>query len=389
MRVALCTPFSPEIGGGSAQLRSHLHELHDLDVHWYYLAAKPAAAPEEKWKWLRDRLSFRELIGDLSARTGFLPGSKSPVRQVVEQIEADLYWIVGHYEGIPIAAELCDQGRPVHLTIHDDPFGTWKRSGRYRFFQPLLRRTFPDLLRRAKGIDVTSWGMRNLYREKYGVKCFSVYLHVAALPKFDIAPDPGKLTIGHIGTLYHPEPFRRFISACSKVADDQKRMLRIIRIGGSPEMDGIAAQNPELFESYGDVTEELAIPLLASCDLLYAMYPAGREYELFRRTSLPVKLSSYVQAQRPIFAHTPSDSTLACVVNKYKVGRTCHSDHPQQNIARDIRHLLEQPVFLENFDQVRKELMEPWQLQKLRAALHGESWQHFPEFDCRIEDPTE
>jgi hypothetical protein len=149
-------------------------------------------------------------------------------------------------------------------------------------------------------------------------------------------------------------------------------------------MDTVAARDPEIFQAYGDLAEQDAIPLLAACDFLYAMYPAGNRDELFRKTSLPIKLSTYLQAQRPIFAHTPPDSTLACVVNKYRVGRTCGSDHSQQNVAAEIRHLLAQPVSSENFEHVRSELMEPWQLRKLDAALRDENWQQFPEFDCRI-----
>ena len=40
MRIALFTPYSPEIGGGSVQLRSHLAQLPDLDVEWYYLSGR-------------------------------------------------------------------------------------------------------------------------------------------------------------------------------------------------------------------------------------------------------------------------------------------------------------------------------------------------------------
>jgi hypothetical protein len=40
VRIALVRPFSPEIGGGSAQLRSHLRYLPELDVQWYYLACR-------------------------------------------------------------------------------------------------------------------------------------------------------------------------------------------------------------------------------------------------------------------------------------------------------------------------------------------------------------
>ena len=379
LRIALFTPFSPEIGGGSAQLRSHLQQLPELNVKWYYLAKERTANPQ--WIWLGERLSVGELLGDLSARTGLLPGSKSRVRHLVEQMDADLYWVVGHYEGISVAAELISQGKKVHLTVHDDPFGTWIRSERYSLFRPVLRATFPAILKAARSMDVTSWGMRNLYRQKYGVKCFSLYLHVAELPKLSVSPIPNQLTIGHIGSLYRSEPFLHFLAACKRIAQQQRRPLRIVRIGSSPQIDRIAAHHPQIFDARGDLHEKDAVPLLATCDLLYAMYPAGKKYELFRRTSLPVKVSSYLQAQRPIFAHTPEDSTLACVVSKYQVGRICASEREDQ-LASDVGKLLGETVPAENFELARQDLMGPAQVQQLRAALTGGDWESFPESDC-------
>jgi glycosyltransferase involved in cell wall biosynthesis len=382
LRIALITPFPPDIGGGSAQLRCHLRHLPELDVEWNYLATKPAATANQKWKWLGERLSFRELIGDLSARTRFLPGSKSRARKIVEQLDADLYWVVGHYEGISVAAELCDQGKPVHLTVHDDPFGTWRRSDRYRWFQPLLSATFPRLLKRVRSIDVTSWGMRNLYREKYGVKCFSVYLHVPALPELQIAPDKNKLTVGHIGTLYHIEPFHRFLNACKKVAREEKRRLRVVRIGASPELNDLAKENSAIFESHGDLNEDAAVPLLAGCNLLYAMYPSGSKYELFRRTSMPIKLSTYVQAQRPIFTHSPLDSGLARIVGPSGAGRVCVSEK-EGEIVLQLRRTIDAPTPHESFEALRQQLMGLDQVRQLGAALRGENWQDFPENNFR------
>ena len=185
LRIALFTPFSPEIGGGSVQLRSHLEQLKGLEVQWYYLSENPV--PGSRSQWLGEPLTPKQFLSDLAGRTGFLPGSKAPIKGLVEQMDADLYWVVGHYEGISVAAELCDQGKKVHLTMHDDPFGTWIRSERYTAFRPLLLKTFPKLLRRAASIDVTSWGMRNLYRQKYGVKCFALYRHIAELPMLNVA----------------------------------------------------------------------------------------------------------------------------------------------------------------------------------------------------------
>ena len=378
MRIALFTPFSPAIGGGSVQLRSHIRQMPGLDVDWYYLAQDPAQG--ERWHHLGKPLPSAQFLSDLSARTGLMPGSKAAVRNLVKQIPADLYWVVAHNEGISVAAELLDLGKKVHLTVHDDPFGTWIRSDRYRLFRPLLSRTFPRVLRSAQSIDVTSWGMRNLYRQKYGVDCFALYLYVPQLPKLSTLPDPSSLTVGHIGSLYHPEPFRRFIAACKKIAAQQQRTFRVIRIGTSPAIDSIAAKDPAIFKFHPDLTEEAAMPLLAQCDFLYAMYPPGKRFELFRKTSLPVKLSTYVQAQRPVFAHTPADSTLARIVGPCNVGHVCESNQ-QSGISPKISELLGASIPRENFELLRQQLMGFSQLQQLQAALRGENWQHFPEFD--------
>jgi hypothetical protein len=380
VKIALFTPFSPEIGGGAAQLRSHLKFLPELDVTWYYLAPKPEAQQQPNWKWLGQRLTPGEVLFDFGARSGVLTGSKRRTKQIVDQMPADLHWVIGHYEGISVAAELQAQGKPVHLTIHDDPFGTWIRSKRYTWFRPLLQRVFPRILRGARNVDVTSWGMRNLYREKYGLKCFSVYLHVPELPRLPVLPDPTTLSIGHIGTLYQREPFRRFLSACKRVADGQRRTLRVIRIGASPEIDPVAREFSGAFESFGDSSEEGAVPLLAACDLLYAMYPPGKKYELFRRTSLPIKLSTYTKAQRPIFAHTPADSTLARTVEPCGAGSVCESMDVNE-IHKKIQAALAERIPRERFELLRSEVMGFEQIQQLGAALRGEDWSCYPEHD--------
>jgi len=380
VKIALFTPFSPEIGGGSAQLRHHLAFLSGLDIEWYYLADCPASRTDPAWKYLGGRFTPAEFLGDLVARTGFLPGSTARAKQLVERIQADRYWVVGHYEGISIAAELLKQGKPVQLTIHDDPFGTWLRSERYRWFRPLLRSVFPKVLCDASGVDMTSWGMRDLYRGKYNLRCFAVYLHVPALPVLQVAPDPARLSIGHIGTLYQAEPFRRFVEVCKKIAARQNRALRIVLIGAAPEMDQFARRDPDIFESHGNLDEADAIPLLAKCDLLYAMYPSGKKFEMFRRTSLPIKLSTYVQAQRPIFAHSPADSTLARIVAPYQVGLVCESKD-EGAIERRVLETLSQRVGREFFERLRNELMGPEQVQQLGAALRGEDWSKYAECD--------
>ncbi len=136
MRIALFTPYSPEIGGGSVQLRSHIAQMADLEIAWSYLAE--AAVPRSRWQWLGKPLTLVEFASDLSARTGFLPGSTARVRELVKHFDADLYWIVAHQEGISVAAELLEQGKRVHLTVHDEPLAMIIRSRRYRALYPLV-----------------------------------------------------------------------------------------------------------------------------------------------------------------------------------------------------------------------------------------------------------
>jgi hypothetical protein len=98
------------------------------------------------------------------------------------------------------------------------------------------------------------------------------------------------------------------------------------------------------------------------------MYPDGFRFEGFRQTSLPIKLSTYIQAQRPIFAHTPLDSGLAELVSKFGVGTVCSSKTPD-SIRACLRVLGEMKIGCEPFEELRKELMGREQVEKLWRAL--------------------
>jgi hypothetical protein len=368
MRIALFTPYSPEIGGGSAQLRSHLAQIPDLSVEWYYLSAAPVRGDHRRW--LGKPLSPAQFVSDLSARSGILPGSTGPVRKIASQMNADLYWVVAHYEGVSVAAELLSMGKPVHLTVHDEPLAMLVRSRSFRPLWPLMSLIFPHVLRGAHSVDVTSTNMRDYFKLKYRVNCFALYKYLSELPEVNFHLSEKVLTVGHIGSLYLPDPFRKFLLACCNYATKTNRSLKIIRIGDSPEMDKIAAENLATFENRGELLEEDALPVLATCDFVYAMYPDGFRFRDFRRTSLPIKLSTYIQAQRPIFAHTPPDSGLAQLIYKYGVGTVC-SSHSEGAIQHAIHSILQAKMTRDHFEALRSDLMGPNQLLLLRNALTG------------------
>ena len=133
-------------------------------------------------------------------------------------------------------------------------------------------------------------------------------------------------------------------------------------------MNKASEEYPELFENLGDLEESEAIPILANCDFFYAMYPDGFLYKGFRRTSLPIKLSTYIQAQRPIFAHTPDDSNMAKVVRKYGVGTVCTSQK-EMELRRSIQELMSLGIGWKQFEAARSGLMGKAQVEQLRMAL--------------------
>ena len=366
MRIALFTPYSPEIGGGSVQLRSHLAQMPDLDVEWYYLST--ASVQGDHRHWLGKTLPPRQFAADLSARSGFLPGSNTPVREIVSRMDADLYWIVAHYEGISVADELLSMGKPVHLTVHDEPLAMLIRSRRLRPLWPLMSLTFSRVLRGASSVDVTSENMRDYFKRKYKVDSFALYKYLPELPVMKFHLSENTLTVGHIGSLYHPDPFRKFVLACRSYAAKQNVSLKIVRIGDSPAIEKIASENLATFENYGELLEKDALAVLATCDFVYAMYPNGYRFQRFRRTSLPIKLSTYIQAQRPIFGDTPPDSGLAQLIYKYSVGVVC-CNNSEDAIKEAIQAILTATITRHHFEALRRDLMGPNQLLLLKNAL--------------------
>lgn len=353
------------IGGGSVQLRSHISHLSELNVRWFYLSSAPV--PGSNWYRIGQPLTSWQFACDISARAG-LPGSKALVSEIVNRLDADIYWVVGHYEGICVADELVARGKTVHLTVHDEPLAMLIRSRRLRPLLPLMARVFPRVLHGASSIDVTSTVMRDYLKTKYDVDSFALYKYIPELPRISSQVSQNTLTVGHIGSLYHRTLFRQFVLACGDLARAQKRWLKIVRIGASPEMDIIAAENLANFEVHEELFEEDALPLLAGCDFVYAMYPYGFRFRGFRRTSLPIKLSTYIQAQRPIFAHTPPDSGLAQIVGRFNVGKTC-SSRRRADIRKGIQDLMHCHFARNDFERLRAALMGENQLNQLRMAL--------------------
>ena len=368
MRIALFTPFPPTIGGGATLLKSLLPELSELDIRWYYLQKHGASSSTNYC--LGTRLMGGPLLQDAVRSCSLWISRGSPaVERIAQSMSADLYWVVAADEGVLVGLSLAASGKPVHVTVHDDPVCLFSRTKRYRHLVPFMSKAFSLLLKVAVSVDVVSEGMREFYQQQANIKSLVVFRYVKQLTKFATRmPSEGLLLVGHIGTVYRELEFRRFIEALRTYGEKVSKTVRVLKIGRSREFEKVQADHGDIIDDRGDLCESAAIEALAECDFLYTMYPHGSRYEVFRKTSLPTKLTTYIQSQRPIFAHSPADSGLARIVKEYGIGTVCSS--PDQNkILEAVDECCRADPNCERYEAVRSDLLGVSHVTALRDAL--------------------
>ena len=287
-------------------------------------------------------------------------------------MNADLYWVVAHYEGVSVAAELLSMGKSVHLTVHDEPLAMLIRSRRFRPLWPLMSLIFPHVLRGAHSVDVTSTSMRDYFKLKYRVNCFALYKYLSELPEVNFHLSEKVLTVGHIGSLYHPDPFRKFVLACRSYATKTNRSLKIVRIGDSPEMDKIAAENLATFENHENCSRKTLCQCSPPATLSMRCTRTASASEVFAgrafqsNSPLTYRRSALFLRTHPPIADWPNSSTNTLWA------RVC-SSHSEGAIQHAIHSILQAKITRDHFEALRSDLMGPNQLLLLRDALTGKN----------------
>lgn len=332
MKVGLFTSFSPEVGGGAVILHTLQAHFRDCEVTWFHLG--PPARDRAHCVSLGAPIIGGCLAADLIRTPAMWLGARrGAIDRIADRILAarcERHWVVAMDEGVMIGSQLVRRAPdvPLHVSIHDDQeFGMYGRSRRYRAMARLTRRPVRRLLKLARSVDVVSNEMGKYYRETIGLQTNVVGPVVAgeapATLALSASRDPRRLTVGHIGAIYSAEELELMLAALQRAAKAIQRQPAAVFVGLLPryreivERSGIVAEMPER------LAETEAVPQLARCDFMYAMYPFGPPSAVFMRTSLPTKLTTYVQVGRPVLAHAPSESTLVRTVERFGIGVVC------------------------------------------------------------------
>jgi len=318
--ILLLTDCPPDAGGGGAViLRSLLGPKERAGVIW--LTLSPPNHPMENVVVLQSGSAGRgpRSVGrDTTIHAGKL---SREVLKIAHERNAAAIWVVMHNAAVPIAAKLVRAGRiPMHLTVHDDPaFANALRSKRYFALVPWIESRFAYAMKRARSTDVICDAMDDRYRKRYGVR--SVVVHraldapVASGPSYDA--ERHGLRIGVLGSTYSYEPLPLLARAVELAANrlNLPARLRIMGKSYGERLRDEFAGRVEV-DVTGHVSEADAIPMLAECFALDLNYPFGRRDAVLRQTSFPTKLSTYIQAGRPLLLHVPPDSSVMPLVDE-------------------------------------------------------------------------
>jgi hypothetical protein len=347
-RIALVTPFPPVAGGGGSIIyRSLLPHLEDAEIRWFYLADRDASAPSSTWLG-PNLLGGSMAVDAMNSAKLFVAQRHSAVGAWVKRIlnwSPDIVWLSAMNEGLLLGKKLSESGvKHLHVSVHDDPAAAAHRSRRYRHLALFIDRCHRELLQRANTVEVVSEGMRRYYHDRWGIESGVVYRYV----KDFRMPDPGAtdeqvVTIGHAGSAYSAPEVFAFLGALRSISQADGTVFRVLNFGNSPAFVAAAARFPEIVVNAGNVPESTVVEQLQQCRFLYSMYSFSERHRIFRETSQPTKMSTYLMAAKPILAHCPLGSSTNYMLSRYRLGISIASMETAA-IADAIRQIMKLSV---------------------------------------------
>lgn len=307
----LLTDFAANAKGGGAVILRSL--INPEDLIWVGLSEVPAEDKSSIDYRLVKRDKFQSKSRSIVLDSLFAHSLAVQVIAIARRERVEVIWVVMHGAVVHIAAILARSNEfKVHVTVHDDPIAYTLISRKRFWLAPLIAKDFAYTLKKANSVDVIGKNMSAYYRDKYDVGSKVVHRALEPIDRTEIYDrEQNCLSIGILGSNYSYDQLPLLCRAMVRVGNiiGKKSRLVIIGDGHGTKLKSEFAADVEI-EITGHLDEEKGVNILKSCLVLYLNYPFTNNFKVFRHTSFPTKLSSYIQAVRPILIHAPKDSSI-------------------------------------------------------------------------------
>lgn len=213
-------------------------------------------------------------------------------------------------------------GLPLLVNVHDDPVNRLRVKGHPGWFLRWYEKQFAKTLQSAQRVGVISDTMGEVYQQRYGVRTTTLYIGVEAQKCLQprCPSEEGARVILSLGSQNSAENWNLLIEAVQLLnAQAGEQKYRILHIG---KLSPTVARPPEV-EVSGWLPDEDFLRELDRADICFLNASFAPEQAEVGRLSFPLKIHSYIQAQRPMLALGPSDSAVVRFVREHQAGEIC------------------------------------------------------------------
>lgn len=211
------------------------------------------------------------------------------------------------------------------VQVWDDPEHLCRQRNLDRVTRERTWRRFEAIVRRAGKTAVICEDMAEAYAPLCPGGC--VVVRHGVDPETDKAhagnDTNGEFKIGISGSMYSPASWKTLQQALDRLDwQIDGRQVVLVVVGGKVEFTSRARAECRFL---GWRPPEEAVGIMAGCDLLYLPQAFEGSSQRLTRLSFPTKMSAYAATGRPIFVHTPENSSLTRFCREHDVGILCNS----------------------------------------------------------------
>ncbi|WP_312751121.1 hypothetical protein [Psychrobacter sanguinis] len=320
-----------DVSVGSNYIRSYLTTLNYDSVDFFDISTSSSLLPN-KLKRLYSLPITSNILLNRWLKTHCIDTLNSIVRLIKSNKITSIWFFANSMESIAIGSELINC-----LNLNTIKFNTFvwdsidylKNSRRIsNQIQKEIDSSYNKILYSSHNIACISQGMKNnlIERLKYKQKTELKKLIVLPFPIEAYSPTihkpvaDNKINIVFVGSTYSWKEWNIFIRTLDKLNWTVNDKTVNFHVYGRPNIRSRLYEFREHIIYHSPLPHNQLISEISKFDYGYLPYYYDKNKKEVVTTSLPGKLSTYIQAQLPIIFHGPRYASAALLIQKYSIG---------------------------------------------------------------------